>query len=70
MWCDWYVPDHDIYVEYWGMTDDAGYRRTRERKIEEYKRLQLKLLSIERKDLDNLDETLRERFRELGVMLK
>ncbi len=70
MWCDWYLPDQDIYVEYWGMMDDAGYQRTRTRKIEEYNRLQLKLLSIESDNLDNLDETLREKFREFGVMLE
>ena len=70
MWCDWYLPDQEIYVEYWGMMDEAGYRRTRKRKIAEYNRLPLKLLSIEREDLDNLDETLREKFREFGVMLK
>ncbi len=64
MWCDWYLPDRDIYIEYWGMMEDARYRRTREEKIREYNRLQLKLLSFEREDLDNLDEKLREKFRE------
>ena len=48
MWCDWYLPDQEIYVEYWGMMDDASYQRTRERKQEEYNRLQLKLLSFKR----------------------
>ena len=69
MWCDWYIPDYDIYVEYWGMMEDARYQRTREEKEREYERLQLKLLSIEREDLDNLEEKLREKFRELGVVL-
>jgi len=70
MWCDWYLPDQDIYVEYWGMMDDASYQRTRERKQEEYNRLQLKLLSFEREDLDELDESLRKKFRDFGVLLE
>jgi hypothetical protein len=69
MYCDWYLPDQDIYVEYWGMMKDVGYLRAREIKIKEYKRLPLKLLSIGSEDLNNLDEKLRKKFRELGVML-
>jgi hypothetical protein len=69
MWCDWYLPDYDIYVEYWGMMEDASYRRTKERKIREYNRLQLKLLSIGSEDLNNLDEKLRKKFRELDVVI-
>ena len=69
MWCDWYLPDYDIYVEYWGMMGDTHYQRRREKKEAEYERLQLKLLSIKREDLDILDEKLRKKFRELGVML-
>ena len=69
MWCDWYLPDYDIYVEYWGMMGDTHYQRRREKKEAEYERLQLKLLSIGSENLNNLDEKLRKKFRELGVVI-
>jgi len=69
MWCDWYLPDYDIYVEYWGMMEDVRYERRREKKEEEYERLKFKLLSVKSEDLNNLDEKLRKKFRELGVVI-
>lgn len=59
----------EFLVEYRGMVEDARYRRAREIKFREYNPLHSKLLSIEREDFVNLDERLREKFRELGVML-
>lgn len=69
MWCDWYLPDYSIYVEYWGMMGDTHYQRRREKKEAEYDRLQLKLLSIERDDLDNLDKSLCDRLQDFGVRI-
>jgi len=69
MWCDWYLPDYNIYVEYWGMMGDTHYQRRREKKEAEYDRLQLKPLSIEREDLDNLDKSLRDKLQDFGVRI-
>lgn len=57
-YCDWYLPDYDVYVEFWG---DIHTKKPEARKIKErlYAKHNLKLLSIEQADTDNLDEILR-----------
>jgi len=44
--CDWYLPDYDIYIEYWGFHGKKYLKRKKE-KIKLYKKAKLKLISIE-----------------------
>ncbi len=44
--CDWYLPEAQIYFEYWGYYGKAYIKRKKE-KIKLYKKGKLKLLSIE-----------------------
>ncbi|MFX0025419.1 MAG: hypothetical protein ACFE8M_03330 [Candidatus Hermodarchaeota archaeon] len=44
--CDWYLPDYDIYIEYWGFHGKSYLKRKKE-KINLYKEAKLKLISIE-----------------------
>jgi superfamily I DNA and/or RNA helicase len=62
MYCDWFLPRWDIYVEYWGLMHEEWYREARKVKEKLYKRARLKLRSIEREDMTNLDENLRRIF--------
>ncbi len=62
---DFYLPDYDIYVEYWGMVN-AEERHTRkeyvkgmEWKMARYRESGLKVISVYPKDLDNLDSIFR-----------
>ncbi|TFG06177.1 MAG: hypothetical protein EU539_08345 [Promethearchaeota archaeon] len=43
---DWYLPDHDIYIEYWGYFGKE-YMKRKEEKIRLYKKGNLCLVSIE-----------------------
>jgi len=43
---DWYLTDHDIYIEYWGFFGKKYLKRKQE-KIYLYKRGKLKLVSVE-----------------------
>ena len=60
---DWYLPEFDIYIEYWGFYG-KNYMKRKEEKIKLYKEGKLKLISIEDimfKDLYfNLEELLKE----------
>jgi len=47
---DFYIPEANIYIEYWGLQCVESYRKKTERKIEIYKKLRLTLLSIFPKD--------------------
>lgn len=65
---DWYLPDHDVYVEYWGYHGKAYFQRKRE-KLRLYRRGHLALLSIEDKDLEDVARGLPAKLAELGVPL-
>ncbi len=63
IYCDWFLPQRNIYVEYWGLMDEEWYREARRVKEELYRQANLRLESIEPEDMGNLDEILRLRFR-------
>lgn len=54
---DFYLPDYEIYLEYWGL-ENIEYKRRREEKENIYHDLNLRLFSIENKDIRNLDKCL------------
>ena len=43
---DWYLPNHDIYIEYWGFYG-KDYEKRKEEKLNLYRKGKLKLISIE-----------------------
>lgn len=55
---DFYLPEFDIYIEYWGM-NTPEYNRSRENKIYLYQRASKKLISLTPSDLADLDGILR-----------
>lgn len=61
-YCDWYLPDYDTYIEFWGdiHTKYPEARRVKERL---YQKNKLKLVSIEIADIDNLDEILKYKLK-------
>jgi len=68
---DFYLPDHDVYVEYWGLLDveDAGdrekYTRSMNYKLARYRELGIKLISLYPENLKNLDRDFRKKFKEV-----
>ena len=43
---DWFLPDYDIYIDYWGF-HGKNYLKRKKEKIKLYKKAKLKLVSIE-----------------------
>jgi len=62
MYCDWFLPSWDIYVEYWGLMHEEWYKKARAVKERLYEQAGLELRSIEPEDMRNLDENLRRIF--------
>jgi len=68
---DFYLPDFDVYVEYWGMLgvdnnyDRSKYTRAMKYKMARYHDLGVKFISIYPDNLKNLDWIFRKRFREV-----
>ena len=63
---DFYLPDYNIYVEFWGLAKvSKKYRRTMRFKMREYRKNKIRYISLYPDNLDNLDWIFRTRFREL-----
>jgi len=62
MYCDWFLPKKEIYVEYWGLMHEEWYREARRVKERLYEQAGLELRSIEPEDMRNLDVNLRRIF--------
>ena len=68
---DFYLPEYRVFVEYWGLVgaDDEGTRRSyRERmgyKMSQYRRHNIKVVSLYPADLEHLDSAFRTKLREL-----
>lgn len=58
---DFYLPEFDLYIEYWGMDTDDYRTRRREKHIL-YQRAGKKLISLTPDDLPRMEEILREKL--------
>ena len=54
---DFYLPEFDVYIEYWGM-DTPEYNTNHANKLHLYQRAAKKLISLSPRDLDSLESTL------------
>ena len=54
---DFYLPEFDLYIEYWGMKEQDYLARKSEKKFL-YQRAGKKLISLDWRDLDNIEEIL------------
>lgn len=65
---DFYLPDYDVYVEYWGMLnvdndhDRSKYTREMKYKMARYHNLGVKFISLYPDNLKSLDWIFRKKF--------
>lgn len=68
---DFYLPDYDVYVEYWGLVDAddswtrAQYIKNMKRKMAIYYRNNIKFISIYPDNLKDLDWIFRRKFKKV-----
>lgn len=68
---DFYLPDYDVYVEYWGMadTEDSGdrkeYAKSMEWKMARYHENGIKVISIFPREIDNIDAVFQKKLKEV-----
>jgi hypothetical protein len=63
LFCDFFIPNYNIYIEFWGMDENVKYAERKKRKQELYAKYNFKLIEISDKDLENLDEILATKLR-------
>ncbi|MFA6867317.1 MAG: hypothetical protein WCR54_07355 [Clostridia bacterium] len=59
---DFYLPDGNVYVEFWGLNDDMRYLKRKEEIIQMYEENQLNLISLEEPDVKRLNDILPRRL--------
>ena len=68
---DFFLPDYDVYVEYWGMLnvddnyDRKKYERSMKYKMARYHELGIKFISIYPDNMKNLDWIFRKKFKQV-----
>ncbi|MEK6832467.1 MAG: hypothetical protein AABY32_00335 [Nanoarchaeota archaeon] len=63
---DFYLPEYNIYVEYWGMINNEEYKeKTYKPKKELYNRNMIDLINLYPKNLENLDRDFNQKLLEI-----
>lgn len=70
MYCDFYLPDFDLYIEFWGMESNPKYKARKTKKIEIYRQNGLKLLEVKDEHINNLDDFLTAQLVKFGYKPK
>lgn len=67
VYCDFYLPVGKVYIEYWGLENDAKYVERKKKKLSIYEKYGFNLIEIDDKDIQNLDDILPKRLLKFGI---
>jgi hypothetical protein len=70
MYCDFYLPELSVYVEFWGMESNPKYKARKLKKLELYRLSDLKLIEIKDEHINNLEDYLMSQLVKLGYKAK
>jgi hypothetical protein len=66
-YCDFYLPEGKVYIEYWGMEEDPKYAERMKVKRAIYARQGFNLIDLHDADVQNLDDILPAKLLKFGV---
>lgn len=69
LYCDFYIPEGKVYIEYWGLDNDPKYAARKKAKREIYQKYKLNLIEITDEQLKNLDDYLPKALLRFGVVV-
>lgn len=70
MYCDFYLPELNVYVEFWGMESNPKYKARKTKKLELYRQNDLRLIEIKDEHINNLEDYLMSQLVKLGYKTK
>ena len=70
MYCDFYLPEYDLYIEYWGLENNSKYKARKEKKLDIYRQNELRLIEIKDEHINNLDDYLMSQLVKFGYKAK
>lgn len=67
LYCDFYLPSHLVYIEYWGMEENPNYQNRKSIKLEIYKKYNYNLVELKDEHVNNLDDFLPKMLLKYGI---
>jgi hypothetical protein len=67
LYSDFYIPAGKVYIEYWGYENEPRYLARKQKKREIYTKYGFKLIELEDKEIENLDDVLPRLLLKHGV---
>ncbi len=67
LYADFYLPQGQVYIEFWGDATSSGELKTKLVKQEIYQQQEFALIEVERADLEHLDEVLPRLLLKYGI---
>lgn len=66
-YCDFYLPNGKVYVEFWGMEDDPQYAHRKTKKLKLYGKYGYKLIELTNEDILSLDDVMPRKLLKFGI---
>lgn len=64
---DFYIPAGKVFIEFWGMEENAKYLERKKKKLIIYSDNHFNLLEMNDKDIENIDDILPRKLKKFGV---
>lgn len=70
MYCDFFLPEYNLYIEFWGMESSPKYKARKEKKLDLYRQNGLKLIEVKNEHINNLEDYLMGQLVKFGYKPK
>lgn len=70
MYCDFFLPEYNLYIEFWGMESNPKYKARKERKLGLYRQNGLRLIEVKDEHINNLEDYLMGQLVKFGYKAK
>jgi hypothetical protein len=69
LFCDFYLPQGKVWIEYWGYENKPEYLDRKKKKQAIYQKYGVNLIELTEKDIQNLDDVLPQKLLQFGIQL-
>lgn len=67
---DFYLPQGDVYIEFWGLEDDEKYQKRKEQKIKLYDENKINRIDLTEKDIKRLNDIMPKLLAKFNINVK
>lgn len=67
IYCDFYLPEGKVYIEYWGMEGNTQYDHRKKEKLDIYQKYGYNLIQLNDDDIRSLDDVLPRKLLAFGI---